>query len=308
MSASAPAAADQARTLGGVAYALGAFGLWGLFPLYFHAVASVPALEVLAHRVVWSVLCVALMLSAWRQWPSVRRAFAERRTLLALAGSSLLIAGNWLVFIWAVAQERVLEASLGYYITPLVSVLFGRLFLGERLHRLQWIAVVLAGVGVGTMLLRLGTPPWVSLALAATFSGYGLTRKLVAVGAIPGLFIETLLLAPLAALYLVVLTGSGEASFGCGGMGMDLLLVAAGVVTATPLIFYAQAVRRLRLASVGLFQYITPTAQMLLAVLVFDELFTATHGITFACIWLALALYSASAWQGRERPPAVRDA
>ncbi len=300
MNAAAPAAADSsASTVGGMAYALAAFGLWGVFPLYFHAVASVPAFEVLAHRVVWSVLCVALMLSAWRQWPAVRRALAERRTLLALTGSSLLIAVNWLVFIWAVAQGRVLEASLGYYITPLVSVLFGRLFLRERLHRLQWVAVALAGLGVGYMLLRLGALPWVSLALAATFSAYGLVRKLVAVGAIPGLFIETLLLAPVAAGYLLWLTSGGEASFGRQGMSMSLLLAAAGIVTATPLICYTQAVRRLRLASVGLFQYLTPTAQMLLAVLFFGELFTPTHGVTFACIWLALALYTASAWRGR---------
>lgn len=294
-------------SLAGMAYAVAAFGLWGAFPLYFAAVAAVPALEVLAHRIVWSVACVAVALGLWRQWPAVGRALAERRVLLALAGSALLISANWLVFIWAVAQGRVLEASLGYYITPLVSVLLGWLVLRERLVPLQWGAVALAALGVGVMLARAGALPWVSLALAATFSSYGLVRKLTQVGAMPGLFVEVLLLAPLALVYLLVLGGAG--SLPSAGAGMSLLLAAAGLVTATPLILYAQAVRRLRLASVGLFQYITPTCQMLLAVFVFGETFTATHAVAFSCIWLALALYSACAWRSRAAVgPAVRDA
>lgn len=297
----------DATDRGGVAYALGAFGLWGAFPLYFHAVAAVPAPEVLAHRIVWSVVCVAGALGLWRQWSAVGRALADRRTLMALVGSALLISANWLVFIWAVAQGRVLEASLGYYITPLVSVLLGWLVLRERLRPLQWIAVALAALGVGAMLARAGALPWVSLALAATFSGYGLVRKLTAVGAMPGLFVEVLVLAPLALAYLLALGGAG--SLPSAGAGMSLLLAAAGLVTATPLILYAQAVRRLRLASVGLFQYITPTCQMLLAVFFFGETFTVTHAVAFSCIWLALALYSVSAWRRREAPgPAVRDA
>jgi chloramphenicol-sensitive protein RarD len=299
--------AASPSSLSGIAYALGAFGLWGAFPLYFAALASVPAPEVLAHRIVWSVLCVAIALWLWRQWPAVGRALADRRTLLALAGSALLISANWLVFIWAVAHGRVLEASLGYYITPLVSVLLGWLVLRERLTPLQWGAVALAALGVGVMLARAGALPWVSLALAATFSAYGLVRKLTAVAAMPGLFIEVLVLAPLAVVYLSVLGGAGN--FFSAGAGMSLLLAAAGLVTATPLILYAQAVRRLRLASVGLFQYITPTAQMLLAVFVFGETFKPTHAVTFGCIWVALALYSASAWRRREPAgPAVRDA
>ncbi|MEX0606848.1 MAG: EamA family transporter RarD, partial [Halofilum sp. (in: g-proteobacteria)] len=170
------------------------------------------------------------------------------------------------------------------------------------------LAVAFAAIGVGYMLLSLGALPWVSLALAASFSAYGLVRKVISVGAIPGLFLETLLLAPLALAYLGWLLVAGQSSMGGSTVTLDLLLLAAGVVTATPLLFYTQAVRRLRLASVGLFQYITPTAQMLLAVFVFQELFTVTHGVTFACIWLALALYSASAWQGRgSSGPSVRD-
>jgi len=303
----APLAAP--RSLAGAGYALGAFGLWGTFPLYFKAVASVPATEVLAHRVVWSVFWVALLLFGVRQWPAVRAALRDRYVLGRLLVSSLLIATNWLVFIWAVAHDRVLEASMGYFITPLVNVLLGRLVLGERLYRLQWLAVACAGAGVGFMLARLGALPWVSLTLAVTFASYGLARKTAPVGAIPGLFVETLLLGPVALGYLLLLAGEGGGTFGHAGIGYDLLLAAAGLVTATPLILFAQAARRLRLASVGLFQYLTPTCQLLLAVLLFGEPFTRTHAVTFACIWIGLALYSVSAWRSRGgAAPAVRDA
>jgi len=294
-------------SLAGPGYAVSAFGLWGLFPLYFKAVASVPAPEVLAHRILWSVVWVAALLWLLRQWPEVRRALADRHVAARLLLSAVLIAVNWLVFIWAVAQERVLEASLGYFITPLVSVLLGRLVLAERLTLLQALAVVLAAAGVGWMLVDLGKLPWVSLALAATFGSYGLARKTTAVAAAPGLFVETLLLAPVAAGFLLWLGADG--TFGRTGAGMDLLLAAAGLVTAAPLILFAQAARRLRLASVGLFQYITPTCQMLLAVFAFGEVFTRGHAVTFGCIWLGLALYSYSAWKGMgARVPPVRDA
>ena len=307
MSARASATLPAPTTLAGVGYALGAFGLWGAFPLYFKAVASVPAPEVLAHRVVWSVFWVALLLCLVGQWRGVGAALRERRRLGMLTVSSLLIATNWLIFIWAVAADRVLEASLGYYITPLVSVLLGRIVLGERLDRLQWIAVALAGAGVAWTLVGLGSLPWVALGLAATFGSYGLARKVIEVGAIPGLFVETLVIGPVALAYLAWLGWRGSGTFGTAGPGFDLLLVAAGIVTAAPLILFAQAARRLRLASVGLFQYIVPTAQMLLAVFAFGEAFTAAHAVTFGCIWAGLALYSGSAWRGRGGPAPVRE-
>lgn len=308
MSVQASSQAVDRGTLVGSAYAFGAFAFWGGAPLYFKAVSDVPAFEVLAHRVVWSVLCVALLILIVGQWQAVRRALSDRRTLGPLVLSALLISLNWLVFIWAVAQDRVLDASLGYYITPLISVLLGRLVLGERLWRVQWIAVALAAFGVGYMLVALGVLPWVSLLLGTTFGAYGLTRKLVNVGAMPGLFIETLLVAPLALAYLLMIGFGSGGTFGSEGIRMDVLLIAAGLITATPLILYAQGVRRLRLASIGLFQYIAPTGQMLLAVFVFGEQFTSTHFVTFACIWVALFLYSASAWIGRARAqPVLRD-
>lgn len=289
----------------GAACAVGAFGLWGGFPLYFKAVAHIPPAEVLSHRVLWSVVFVALLLGLLRQWPAVAAALRDRRTLLRLLVSAVLIALNWLVFIWAVANDRVLEGSLGYFITPLVSVLLGRLVLGEALTRLQWLAVVLAAAGVGWMLAGVGRLPWVALALAATFGSYGLARKLTPVAAAPGLFVETLLLAPLAAGFLLWL--GDEGAFGHVSRASDGLLAAAGLVTAVPLILFAQAARRLRLASVGLFQYITPTGHLLLAVFVFGETFTPDHAITFACIWLALALYSFSAWRHPRRQAVLRD-
>ncbi|MEF8833391.1 MAG: EamA family transporter RarD [Halofilum sp. (in: g-proteobacteria)] len=283
----------------------GAFGLWGLFPLYFKAVSAVAATEVLAHRVVWSVVFVGLLLLLVRQCGTVGAILADRHRRSRLIASSLLISANWLIFIWAVAHERVLEASLGYFITPLVSVLLGRVVLGERLFRVQWLAVALAGVGVAWMLIGVGVIPWVALGLAATFGSYGLVRKLADVPAIPGLFVETLIVGPPALAWLLWLGFEGAGEFGARGPGFDILLIAAGLVTATPLILFAQATRRLRLASVGLFQYIVPTMQMLLAVFAFGEVFTPQHAITFGCIWTGLALYSASAFGGRERARGV---
>lgn len=304
MSAGQPTAALSAA-LPGVGYALAAFGLWGLFPLYFKAVSAVPASEVLAHRVVWSVVFVGLLLLLVRQWGTVGAILRDPGRRSRLIVSSLLISTNWLIFIWAVAHDRVLEASLGYFITPLVSVLLGRIVLGERLFRLQWLAVLLAGVGVIWMLIGVGVVPWVALGLAATFGSYGLARKLADVPAIPGLFVETLIVGPPALGWLLWLGLDGAGEFGLHGVGFDLLLIAAGLVTAIPLILFAQATRRLRLASVGLFQYIVPTMQMLLAVFLFDELFTPQHAITFGCIWIGLALYSFSAFDGRERASGV---
>ncbi len=285
----------------GIGYALGAFGLWGLFPLYFKAVAAVPATEVLAHRIVWSAVCVGALLWLVRQWPAVRALALEPVNRRRLVGSAVLIGCNWLIFIWAVANERVLQASLGYFVTPLVSVLLGRLVLGEHLYRRQWAAVALAGAGVTWLLIGLGVFPWVALGLAASFGGYGLVRKIADVRAIPGLFVEMTMLAPAALAWLLWLGFRGQGHLGTQGLGFDLLLMAAGIVTATPMILFGQATRRLRLAAVGLLQYIVPTMQMLLALLAFGEPFTVHHAVTFGCIWTALALYSSS----RQRPSAA---
>jgi chloramphenicol-sensitive protein RarD len=283
---------ESRRAATGVALAVASFGLWGLLPVYFKAVGMLPATEVLGHRVVWSVAWTALLLTALVQWREVRAAFANPRMLVTLSGSALLISINWLIFIWAVANDRVLEASLGYFITPLFNVLLGRIVLGEVLGRVRGLAVALAGVGVGWMLWQAGVFPWVALSLGALFAGYGLVRKMAPVGAATGLFVETTLLAPFAALYLGWLAWQGSGALGTVDPMFDLVLVAAGLVTAAPLILFAGAARRLRMATVGLLFYMTPTLQMLLAVLAFGEPFTRDHVVTFACIWTALALYS----------------
>lgn len=289
----------------GVLLAVMGFGMWGLLPLYFKAVEAVPPVEVLGHRIVWSVVCTALLLSLLGQWHQVRAAFADRRMVLTLTGSALLIAVNWVIFIWAVANERVLEASLGYFITPLINVLLGRIVLGETLGRVRALAVALAAFGVGWMLWQLGVVPWVALSLALLFGGYGLVRKMAPVGAVSGLFVETTLLAPLAALYLGWLAWQGTGALGAGDPAFDVLLIAAGLVTAAPLILFAGAARRLRLATLGLLNYLTPTLQMLLAVLFFGEAFTSTHAVTFGCIWVALVLYSGRGLWDRPTTDAV---
>lgn len=278
----------------GVACSVGAYALWGVFPIYFKMVAAVPALEVLAHRVVWSVLLVSGLIALRRGWRVVAKVFTSPRLLLTLAGSAAIISVNWGVFIWAVGQGRILECSLGYYINPLVSVLLGVAVLGERLRRAQWLAVALAGAGVGIEIVSFGTLPWIALTLAVSFALYGLIRKTAPVDPVSGLFIETLLLSPVALIFLAMLTIEGEASFQAGNWHLDTLLVLAGPITTLPLLLFVAGAQRIRLTTVGLLQYIAPTGHFLLAVLVYQETFTKTHFATFACIWLALAIYSLS--------------
>ncbi len=295
----APAPALSPRA--GVAYGLAAYGWWGLVAIYFRAVAHVAPLEVLAHRTLWSFLLLlgllALTRPGVRPWAPLR----DRRTRALLVASSLLIATNWLVFIWAVTNRHVIEASLGYFINPLVSVLLGRLFLGERLRPAQAAAVGLAAAGVAYMTWSLGRVPAVALALALSFGVYGLLRKKAQLGGIEGLLAETGLLLPVALAYLGGLGASGGLAFGHVGRGTDLLLVLGGVVTALPLIWFAEAARRLRLATVGFLQYVAPSTQLALAVLAFGEPFSAAHRVAFPLIWAGLAVYSLDALVGLRR-------
>lgn len=289
-----PAEAASARAATGVACSVGAYALWGVFPIYFKAVAAVPALEVLAHRIVWSVALVALLLSFQRGWRLVVGALRNRRLLITLAGSALVISLNWGVFIWAVADGRILECSLGYYINPLVSVLLGVAVLRERLRPMQWLAVAIAAAGVAIEVVSFGTLPWVALTLAISFAFYGLIRKTAPVDPVSGLFIETLLLSPAAVIFLAVLAVQGEGAFLTQGLRIDALLLLAGPITALPLLLFVAGAQRIRLTTVGLLQYIAPTGHFLLAVFVYHEPFTPVHLATFAFIWLALAIYSLS--------------
>ncbi len=296
-----PAPDPRSSAVIGVLCGAGAFLCWGLFPIYFKLVAAAPAPEVLAHRIVWSAAFVGGLIAVRRRWAAVAVAVADRRLLATLVLSAAVIAVNWVVFIWAVGGGRILDASLGYFINPLVSVLLGVAALGERLRPSQWGAVGLAAGAVGFQVVGLGTVPWVALTLAVSFGLYGLIRKLAAVDAFTGLFVETLVLGPLAVGYLAVLAATGGGAFGRLGMQMDALLVLAGVVTPLPLILFVAGAQRIRLSTVGLLQYIAPTGQFLLAVFVYGEPFTRASLVTFGLIWLALALYSLDALRHERR-------
>jgi chloramphenicol-sensitive protein RarD len=276
----------------GVAFAAAAYLLWGLFPLYFKAVSAIPAPEMLAHRIVWSLLFLASLTAIRRAWGPVRRALGRPRLLATLALSAALIAVNWGLFIWAVAAGRVLECSLGYFITPLFSVLLGVFVLHERLRPLQWLAVALAAAGVGWQVASFGTVPWVALTLAATFGSYGLVRKTMPVDAVSGLVIEAMLLAPPALAGLLWLEVQGGGAFVSAGWRLDVLIALSGPITALPLILFVAGARRIRLSTVGLLQYVTPTCHLLLAVLVFGEPFAWASVVVFLCIWAALAVYT----------------
>ena len=282
------------RTLSGVAYATAAYLTWGVFPFYFHALNGIPAPEILAHRILWSAAFMTLLVTGRHRWGGVLRQLRAPGTIGALALSATFISTNWVVYIWAVNSGRVLEASLGYYINPLVTVLLGVLFLRDPLTRRQKIAIALAAVGVAVLVIRAGQVPWVALALAVTFGFYGLIRKRARVDATAGLLTEVVLLAPFAALYLTWLGRAGMSHFGVSAKH-SALLAASGVVTALPLMWFAVGVQRLRLSTVGLLQYLNPTMQFSIAVFAFGEPFTAAHAMAFACIWFSLAIYTAEA-------------
>ncbi|TFV73336.1 EamA family transporter RarD [Blastococcus sp. CT_GayMR19] len=277
----------------GVLAGLGAYALWGLFPLYFPLLEPASGLEIVAHRVLWSLLFVGLLLFAVRRWSHVRAAVGDRRTLLVLAGAAVLIAANWLVFVYGVNSGHVVETSLGYFINPLVSVLLGVVGFSERLRPLQWTAVGIAAAAVAVLTVDYGRPPWIALILALTFGLYGLMKKLVKVEAAPGLFVETALVALPAGVALGVLHGSGAGTFAQVGTGHTLLLVSAGAATAIPLLLFAAAARRIPLSTVGLLQYLTPLMQLAIGVFVYDEPMPPARLAGFAIVWLALAVFSA---------------
>lgn len=289
----------------GVLYAAAAYGMWGFFPVYYKLLEHAPAFEVLLHRALWAAPATALIILARGDWRSVVAAWSRKRTRAVLALTSALIAANWLIFIWAVQSERVLEISLGYYIGPLLSVAMGVVVLGERLNRAQMGAVALAAAGVVTMTAFVGQPPWPALALAVTFGLYGLLRKKAAAASAPGLFLETMMLVPFCIAGVVWLEASGAGHLASAGAWTTVLLVLAGPVTAAPLLLFALAARRLKLATLGLMQYIAPTLQFMVAV-AYGETFTPAHAATFALIWAGLAVFTVDAL-ARERQAARRE-
>jgi len=282
---------DPARTRAGLLLGLGAYLLWGVLPLYFKTIAEVPATEIVAHRIVWSLLFLGILAAILKRRATVRKAVASPKVLATLAVTAMLIGGNWLIWVWAVVNGHVLEGSLGYYLNPLVNVLLGTVLLKERLSLGQKLAVGLAAAGVAVLAAGAGSALWISLSLAATFALYGFIRKVAPVDAIEGLLIETAMLAPLALGWILWVQSQGTSGFGVS-LSTDLLLTLAGAATAIPLLLFTAAAKRLPYSTLGFLQYIAPSLQFLLAVLVFGERLTTAHIICFGAIWTALAIFA----------------
>ncbi len=285
----------------GLVAAMGAYLLWGLLPIYWKALDGVPALQILSHRILWSLLFLLGVLGATREWRSLTAILRNRGLLLRLTGSGVFLGLNWLLYIWAVNEGHILETSLGYYITPLLNVLSGRLLFRDRLSPLQALALGLAALGVLLMVFRYGEIPWVALSIALTFAVYGLMRKVIPVDAVPGLLTETALLTPLALAYLLFLGLRGEGAFPAPSAAENLLLVGTGVATSVPLLFFTYGTRHIRLTTLGFLQYVSPSITFLLGLFVYGEPLSAAKVSAFGLIWGALILYTLDGLR-RSRP------
>ena len=286
----------------GLVHGVAAYGLWGIVAAYWKLLKTIDPVELIAHRAVWGLGAFVGLTLAAGQLPALRAALRDRRTVAVMALSATLLAINWGVFVWATISGHLLDASLGYFINPLLSVALGMIVLGERLRRMQWIAIGLAAAGVGVLTWRGGQVPWVALVLAVTFGGYGLVRKLAKVEALVGSSIETVIMAPIAAIYLGVLAWRGGGALGHESAVTVALLIGTGGVTAVPLILFTSAARRLPLSTVGFLQYLAPTGQFLLAVIAFGEPLASDRLIAFALIWTGLVAFSVDLWRA-SRPP-----
>ncbi|MDY0093452.1 MAG: EamA family transporter RarD [Candidatus Vecturithrix sp.] len=278
----------------GVFYGIAAFGLWGLLPVYWKLLQQVSALEVLAHRIFWSFIFLSLLLLLKGQWSQIRQTMSSASTRRYLLLSAAIISANWFIYIWAIMSAHIIEASLGYYITPLFNVLLGFVVLRERMTFWQYAAVFLAFVGVLMLTVRYGQIPWIGLSLAISFSTYGLLKKLVRVDSLTGLSIETLVVSPFCLGVMGFKHFQGSGAFGNGALSVSLLLIFGGVVTALPLLWFAQSAKRIPLSQLGFLQYLSPTISLLLGVFLYHEPFTSAHLLSFGCIWIALAIYTLS--------------
>ncbi|MEO6742910.1 MAG: EamA family transporter RarD [Caldimonas sp.] len=289
----------------GVACAALGFICWGLYPLYFRQLASIGAGEVLVHRVFWSLAFLLILLAARRRWSWLVAVARQPRVLAAFAASAVLLSINWVTYIWAVGNDHVVDASLGYFMTPLVNVALGTTVLHERLRRIQWFALALATLGVLWLTFQAGQLPWIALILASSFGAYGLLRKIATLGALEGLTLETMLLLPAAIAGFWYLQASGSARFPTPDTATNLWLLGVGPLTAVPLLLFAAGARRLPLATLGLIQYLSPTLQFLIGIWVFHEPFSALRMVGFGLIWAALVLYSIDGWRSRSAPQAL---
>ena len=274
----------------GIWYALGAYALWGLFPIYWKWLHHVPALEVIGHRIGWSFILLIIVILVTKQWTKFRSTLT-RRVLGIYLIAGILLSFNWLIYVWGVNSEHVVETSLGYFINPLFSVLLGMIFLKERLRPLQWIPIGLATIGVIYLTWTYGSLPWIALSLAFTFGFYGLVKKTSPLGSLYGLTLETGLVFVPALGYLIYVESIGQGAFGHTGIVSDLLMIGAGVVTTIPLLMFASAAKRISLTMVGIMQYIAPTLQFLIGVLIYKEPFSTTSLIGFSMVWAALLIF-----------------
>ncbi len=299
--------ADRAATWrAGLAYGITAYALWGVMPIYFQQIASVPSLDIVAHRIIWSLSVLAILLTVVRAWGQVTAALRNRKVILTLLLTSMLIATNWLLYVYSINNGHILASSLGYYLNPLANILLGRFILGEALSRRQWAAVGIAGAGVAVLAAGAAGTLWISLILCFSFATYGLLRKVIAVDSLAGLSIETALLFPIALGWLLTGGASGKPMFDHPGT-INAYLVAAGLVSTIPLLCFTAAARRLPYSTVGMLQFLAPTLQFLLAVGLYGEHFSTAHAIAFGAIWVALALYASSLISDR-RAAKARDA
>ncbi len=278
----------------GIWYALAAFTAWGVLPLYWKVLKLIPAGEILAHRVLWSFIFVSVILFLYGRWNNVKEIISGKYNVFVIFLGALLISANWFIYIWAVNTNHVVEASLGYYINPLFNVILGMVVLREQLNFWQLISLLLAFSGVVIIAAQYGKIPWIALSLALSFGLYGLVKKLVNIDSIVGLALETAFVAPVALVYLILIQAKGTGSFGAVPISIIFLLICSGIVTALPLLWFAQGAKRVPLSTVGFIQYLSPSISLLLGVFIFKEPFTKINFLSFGFIWLALALYSSS--------------
>jgi len=278
------------RARAGLMFGLAAYGLWGVMPIYFKLLQAVPSIDIVAHRIVWSLVVLAVLTTVARAWNQIGTAIRSRKTLAMLFLTALLIGTNWLLYVYAINSGHILAGSLGYYLNPLANILLGRFILKERLSKLQWGAVAIAAAGIAVLAAGAMGTLWISLTLCFSFATYGLLRKIIHVESLAGLTVETALLFPIALGWLLLGGADGRPIFGVGGQE-TALLVAAGVVSTVPLLCFTAAARRLAYSTVGMLQFIAPTLQFLCAVAIYNEPFTWAHGVAFGCIWTALVLY-----------------